>query len=242
MGSALEKKPRKRVWISVPLLIVIIIVAAWGISIWYFSYSYWYWRVCRYYPAEFTYSESRFFSTPQEASTLIIAETFNYAQIPANTSHPGQLGFITQKRRDALNTTAAKFDPYANCGYQHYNYTANVRWFTNLTVNVRAWEYYPRSNPLQITTNMTILFPSNLPDWSTYYWLGGYWNTTHYTDFNTGRSFNYTDVYLVEMRLSYSYYFGLLSAGDELECQHLIIDTTGRVLFATWILFMGPIA
>lgn len=200
------------------------------------------WSGCRYYPAEYSYREYRTYNTPEEANALHLAETFNYTQIPANTSYLEHTGFITQPRRDALNSTAYEFDPYANCGYYRYNYTASVKWYTNLTITIDAWEYYPEHNPLLIKANGSTLFPVNLPDWPVYYWLGGFWNDTHYIDFKQEQSFNYTHVYLIDMQLSYTYYCGLLCAGMQLECQQIIVDETGRILFATWIWLMGPIA
>ncbi|MFW9832116.1 MAG: hypothetical protein ACFFD8_10125 [Candidatus Thorarchaeota archaeon] len=236
----MEKRTRTWRWIVVPLLIAIIILAAWEISNMFFRIGYW--GNCRYYPAEFTYTERRTFNTPEEGAALLVAETFNYTQIPANTNDDWYSEFITQARRDTLNTTASEFNPYTNCGYKRYNYTAHATWFSNLSITTEGWERYPEINPLQITTNTSTLFPSNIPDWPLYRWLGGYWNSTNYVEFTTQRSATYTNIYLIEMRLTYSYYCGLLCAGETLECQHVIVDASGQVLFATWILFMGPVA
>ncbi|MFX1562998.1 MAG: hypothetical protein ACFFDP_06795 [Promethearchaeota archaeon] len=227
-------------WVVVIIAILIIDIGYLGVS--FLLREQWLWG-CRPYPGEFTYSEYRYTDTPEEAAALQIAETFNYTQIPADTSHLwSSAGFISQARREALNTTANEFDPYAHCGYQHYTYTATVNLVSNLTIVISAWEPYPVYNPLHIESNGTILFPLNLLEGPVYSWLGGYLNNTHYVSFDKAQSFNYTNVYLIEMRLSYSYGFGMLSAGDELECQHIIVDTTGKVLFASWILFLGPIA
>ncbi|MDO8123300.1 MAG: hypothetical protein Q6364_02830 [Candidatus Hermodarchaeota archaeon] len=228
---------RTKAWmlVLVPIFILIIILG----SLVIFRGS---WSGCRYYPAEFTYLEHRNFSTPEEANALHFAETFNYTLIPANTSYLEHSGFITQTRCDALNITAHEFDPYANCGYFRYNYTASVNWYANLTINMDAWEYYPEHNPLQIKANESTLFPVNLPDWPIYYWLGGFWNETHYVDFNQEQSFNYTNVYLIDMQLSSTYYCGFLCAGSQHECQQIIIDETGHIHFAAWIWLMGPIA
>ncbi|MDO8123943.1 MAG: hypothetical protein Q6364_06150 [Candidatus Hermodarchaeota archaeon] len=231
----MKKRTRAWIWVIVPTLILIIGL---GWFVIYLGFG----RNCGFYPAEFTYFEHRIFNTPEEANALHQAETFNYTQIPANTSYLEHSGFITQTRRDALNITAYEFDPYANCGYFRYNYTASANWYANLTVNIDAWEYYPEQNPLLIKANESILFPINLPDWPIYYWLGGFWNDTHYEDFNQEQSFNYTNVYLIDMQLSFTYYCGPLCAGSQLECQQIIIDETEHILFAAWIWLMGPVA
>lgn len=196
-----------------------------------------------YYPGQFEYNENVYVDSPEEEAALTAVDNFNFSTLPADTYHNSLYSYLSKDRLDALATELANFDPYAHCGYKRYTYSANVTWYAtlNLTMN-HAWEHYPEANPLTIQSNGTTLFPYTFPEWPVYYWLAGYWNGTAYNGFDQPKQLNYTDVFLVNMQLSYSYYSNPLAAGDELECQEVIVDSTGHILFVYWLMLMGPVA
>jgi hypothetical protein len=137
----------------------------------------------------------------------------------------------------------AQFDPWAHCGFQRYVYDANVTWCSTLNFTfTESWAPYPERNPLTVTANSTVVFPYDLPDWPVSHWAAGHWNGTGYAVVDQPQWLNYTDVFLVSMRLTYSYQFGWLSAGYELECQQAVVNATGQVLCAFWLRLMGPVA
>ncbi|MFX1562653.1 MAG: hypothetical protein ACFFDP_05040 [Promethearchaeota archaeon] len=224
--------------IVIPIILILVIYFLW------LNFSNPFYCPLSYYPGQFEYNENVYVDSPEEEAALTVVDNFNFSTLPAYPLYTSPFTYLSRSRLDAIAAELANFDPYAHCGYERYNYSANVTLCATLNLTMsHAWQLHPENNPLTIKSNGTTLFPYTYPDWyQVYHWLGGYWNGTAYEAFNQPQQLNYTNVFLVDIQLSYSYYSNPLAAGKELECQEVIVDNTGYILFVYWLMLMGPVA
>ncbi len=220
-------------WIVAIVILIPILVAVGFFSVW---------RVFARWPGSFLYTETRYFDNAQEESLLSVVETFDYSLIPVS-----ETVFLSNNTLDHYFWQNATFNPFLNTGSTRVFYFGNITHFSTLdvVVNSTAIDSWP-DHSLKIESNGTIVYSQNPSN----QWFGGYWNGSDYEGYEWNRDMgfigtpfvvlNYTDAYFVEMELVVSRqgagtqgFFGDTYYGY----QKVVVNSSGQVLFVSWISF-----
>jgi hypothetical protein len=217
-------------WIAIILIIIPVLIAVGFISVW---------RIYARWPGSFLYTETRVFSNSQEEALLFAVETFDYSLIPVS-----ETVFLSNSTLDDYLWQNATFNPILNAGSTRVLYFGNITHFATLDVIVNSTSFEsPPYQPLLFESNGTLVF-HRYPHME---WMGGYLNGSNYQGYEwnddsgfTGTPFvmlNYTDVYLVEMKLTVSQ----TGAGSQgffgdayYEYQDIVVNSSGQILFVSW--------
>jgi hypothetical protein len=172
--------------------------------------------------------------------------TLEYSLLPVSGAN-----FLTNKTLAHYTLINDTFNPYLVLGRRALAYIANCTYFSTLSVQLNTATVDPLSFwPVLVTANNdTFLKPlETLPFYGNVYsfWRGGFWNGSDYVGFEYALFddyfepmylwLNYTDVYLVDLRLTIDRTgAGASGRGDGFRFYQLVIvDQLGRVLFVSY--------